>query len=190
LERWLSSKAAHTCEICRYQYRVQRRARPVREVREWGGCIFIIRFVFVQFLTAPDYKCERRHLFADACCWLFLTPLAVASATMCLQVCHSFIYIHISSQGAIYYWHQTDDANSILEAARNTNIMNDVDDDSDDVAATERALHVPALIVLAMFIIVTYVVWFCVCFVLFIIYFVNTFAFVIVVGTLSHKDCI
>jgi hypothetical protein len=47
LERWLSSKAAHTCEICRYQYRVQRRARPVREVCLWGGCLFLnIRFVF------------------------------------------------------------------------------------------------------------------------------------------------
>jgi hypothetical protein len=109
---------------------------------------------------------------------------------MCLQVCHICICTYVFLQGAIYYWHQTDDANSILEAARNVNVMNtsdNFDDDSDDVAATERALHVPALIVLAMFIIVTYVVWFCVCCVA---YFVYTFAFVIVVGTLSYEDCI
>ncbi len=48
-----------------------------------------------------------------------------------------------------------------MDAAKKIKLM--TDDDEPDIAATERALHVPALIVLAMFIIVTYVVWFCVC---------------------------
>ncbi|XP_041060526.1 E3 ubiquitin-protein ligase MARCHF2 isoform X1 [Cetorhinus maximus] len=68
LERWLSSSNTSYCELCHTEFVVERRPRPLRE-----------------WLRDPGPRNEKRTLFCDMICFLFITPLAAISGWLCLR---------------------------------------------------------------------------------------------------------
>ncbi|XP_057696717.1 E3 ubiquitin-protein ligase MARCHF2-like [Corythoichthys intestinalis] len=68
LELWLSSSNTNYCELCHKHFTVQRRLRS-----------------FKQWLHDPGTKEERRLVFCDIMCFLFVTPLASISGWLCLK---------------------------------------------------------------------------------------------------------
>ncbi|XP_077440115.1 E3 ubiquitin-protein ligase MARCHF2-like [Vanacampus margaritifer] len=68
LELWLSSSNTNYCELCNARFNVRRRLRP-----------------FTEWLRDPASHEERRLLFCDMVCFLFVTPLATISGWLCLK---------------------------------------------------------------------------------------------------------
>ncbi|CAL8254243.1 unnamed protein product [Merluccius merluccius] len=68
LERWLSSSNTSYCELCHTEFTVERRPRPLTE-----------------WLRDPGPRNEKRTLFCDMVCFLFITPLAAISGWLCLR---------------------------------------------------------------------------------------------------------
>ncbi|XP_074545841.1 E3 ubiquitin-protein ligase MARCHF3-like [Halichoeres trimaculatus] len=68
LERWLSASGTSFCELCRYQFTVQRRSRSLRE-----------------WLQSQSLHQEKRTLCGDLVCFLLITPLASVSGWLCLR---------------------------------------------------------------------------------------------------------
>lgn len=67
LEKWLSSSNTSYCELCHTEFTVERRPRPLTE-----------------WLCDPGPRNEKRTLFCDMICFLFITPLAAISGWLCL----------------------------------------------------------------------------------------------------------
>ncbi|XP_077464383.1 E3 ubiquitin-protein ligase MARCHF2-like isoform X1 [Stigmatopora argus] len=68
LELWLSSSNTNCCELCHARFSIQRTLRP-----------------FKQWLRDPGAHEERRLVFCDIVCFLFVTPLASISGWLCLK---------------------------------------------------------------------------------------------------------
>uniref|UniRef100_A0A8C5WRK6 E3 ubiquitin-protein ligase MARCHF2 n=1 Tax=Laticauda laticaudata TaxID=8630 RepID=A0A8C5WRK6_LATLA len=68
LEKWLSSSNTSYCELCHTEFMVERRPRPLTE-----------------WLKHPGPRNEKRTLFCDMACFLFITPLAAISGWLCLR---------------------------------------------------------------------------------------------------------
>ncbi|XP_050402247.2 uncharacterized protein LOC126818741 [Patella vulgata] len=68
LERWLGTSNTTRCEICKYQFKVERQARS-----------------FWQFLKQPSENTERRNMICDIVCFFILTPLTGISAFLCMM---------------------------------------------------------------------------------------------------------
>ncbi|XP_048831806.1 E3 ubiquitin-protein ligase MARCHF2 isoform X1 [Brienomyrus brachyistius] len=68
LERWLSSSNTSYCELCHTEFSVERRPRALTE-----------------WLRDPGPRNEKRTLFCDMVCFLFITPLAAISGWLCLK---------------------------------------------------------------------------------------------------------
>ncbi|CAM9995794.1 E3 ubiquitin-protein ligase MARCHF3-like [Lethenteron reissneri] len=68
LERWLAASNTSYCELCHFQFLVERTPQP-----------------FSQWLRRPSPKQERRTLLSDTLCFLFISPLAGVSGWLCLR---------------------------------------------------------------------------------------------------------
>ncbi|CAL9682563.1 unnamed protein product [Knipowitschia caucasica] len=79
LEHWLSASGTSFCELCNYQFTVQRKSRPLLE-----------------WLQNPGLHQEKRTLFGDMVCFLLITPLATISGWLCLR--GAIDHLHFSSR--------------------------------------------------------------------------------------------
>ncbi|XP_028273828.1 E3 ubiquitin-protein ligase MARCH3-like isoform X1 [Parambassis ranga] len=79
LEHWLSASGTSYCELCHYQFTVQRKSRPLLEWRQ-----------------NPGLRQEKRTLFGDMVCFLLITPLATISGWLCLR--GAIDHLHFSSR--------------------------------------------------------------------------------------------
>ncbi|CAM4563730.1 E3 ubiquitin-protein ligase MARCHF3 isoform X2 [Caretta caretta] len=79
LERWLSSSNTSYCELCHFRFAVERKPRPL-----------------VEWLRNPGPQHEKRTLFGDMVCFLFITPLATISGWLCLR--GAVDHLHFSSR--------------------------------------------------------------------------------------------
>ncbi|XP_029475222.1 E3 ubiquitin-protein ligase MARCH3 [Rhinatrema bivittatum] len=79
LERWLSSSNTSYCELCHFSFVVERKPRPL-----------------VEWLRNPGPQHEKRTLFGDIVCFLFITPLATISGWLCLR--GAVDHLHFSSK--------------------------------------------------------------------------------------------
>ncbi|XP_030291241.1 E3 ubiquitin-protein ligase MARCH3-like isoform X2 [Sparus aurata] len=68
LEHWLSASGTSFCELCHYQFTVQRKSRSLLE-----------------WMQNPSLRQEKRTLFGDMVCFLLITPLATISGWLCLR---------------------------------------------------------------------------------------------------------
>ncbi|PWA20792.1 hypothetical protein CCH79_00007343 [Gambusia affinis] len=68
LEKWLSSSNTSYCELCHTEFSIERRPKPLKE-----------------WLQDPGPRNEKRTLFCDMVCFLFITPLAAISGWLCLR---------------------------------------------------------------------------------------------------------
>ncbi|EDO37249.1 predicted protein, partial [Nematostella vectensis] len=73
LEEWLSASNKNECEICKYEYHLQRTPKTFR-----------------QWLKNPRSRTERRYIIGDCACFIILTPLVIAATSLCAQ--GSFYY--------------------------------------------------------------------------------------------------
>lgn len=79
LEHWLSASGTSFCELCHYQFTVQRKSRSLLE-----------------WLQNPSLHQEKRTLFGDMVCFLLITPLATISGWLCLR--GAIDHLHFSSR--------------------------------------------------------------------------------------------
>ncbi|KAM9307316.1 E3 ubiquitin-protein ligase MARCHF3-like [Pholidichthys leucotaenia] len=79
LEHWLTASGTSICELCNYQFTVQKKARPLFE-----------------WLQNPGLQREKRTLFGDLVCFLLITPLATISGWLCLR--GAIDHLHFSSR--------------------------------------------------------------------------------------------
>ncbi|KAK9532971.1 hypothetical protein VZT92_010328 [Zoarces viviparus] len=79
LEHWLSASGTSFCELCHFQFTVQRKSRPLLE-----------------WLQNPGLRQEKRTLFGDMVCFLLITPLATISGWLCLR--GAIDHLHFSSR--------------------------------------------------------------------------------------------
>ncbi|XP_051629514.1 E3 ubiquitin-protein ligase MARCHF3 isoform X2 [Manacus candei] len=79
LEHWLSFSNTSCCELCHFRFAVERKPRPL-----------------VEWLRNPGPQHERRTLFGDIVCFLFITPLATISGWLCLR--GAVDHLHFSSR--------------------------------------------------------------------------------------------
>ncbi|XP_029921070.1 E3 ubiquitin-protein ligase MARCH3 [Myripristis murdjan] len=79
LEHWLSASGTSFCELCHYQFNVQRKSRPLLE-----------------WMQNPGLRQEKRTLFGDMVCFLLITPLATISGWLCLR--GAVDHLHFSSR--------------------------------------------------------------------------------------------
>ncbi|XP_078251712.1 E3 ubiquitin-protein ligase MARCHF3-like [Rhinoraja longicauda] len=79
LERWLSSSNTSYCELCHFKFSVEQKPRPL-----------------VEWLRNPGPLHEKRTLFGDMVCFLFITPLATISGWLCLR--GAVDHLHFSSR--------------------------------------------------------------------------------------------
>ncbi|XP_053148209.1 E3 ubiquitin-protein ligase MARCHF3 isoform X1 [Hemicordylus capensis] len=79
LEHWLSSSNTTYCELCHFRFAVERKPRPL-----------------VEWLRNPGPQHEKRTLFGDMVCFLFITPLATISGWLCLR--GAVDHLHFSSR--------------------------------------------------------------------------------------------
>ncbi|XP_042605836.1 E3 ubiquitin-protein ligase MARCHF2 isoform X1 [Cyprinus carpio] len=82
LEKWLSSSNTSYCELCHTEFTIERRPRPLTEVTKW--------------LRDPGPRNEKRTLFCDMVCFLFITPLAAISGWLCLRGAQD--HLHFNSR--------------------------------------------------------------------------------------------
>ncbi|XP_067827276.1 E3 ubiquitin-protein ligase MARCHF3 [Heptranchias perlo] len=68
LEQWLAASCSSHCELCHFEFALERMARPLTE-----------------WLKDPALRHKRRMLFGDIICFLFITPLASLSGWLCVQ---------------------------------------------------------------------------------------------------------
>ncbi|KAG7476488.1 hypothetical protein MATL_G00083420 [Megalops atlanticus] len=68
LEHWLSASSTSMCELCHFQFSVQRKTRPLLE-----------------WVRNPGLRQEKRTLLGDMVCFLLITPLATISGWLCLR---------------------------------------------------------------------------------------------------------
>ncbi|XP_041918184.1 E3 ubiquitin-protein ligase MARCHF3 [Alosa sapidissima] len=68
LERWLTASNTSRCELCHFQFALERLPKPLTE-----------------WFATPSMQHQRRTLCGDAICFLFITPLASLSGWLCVQ---------------------------------------------------------------------------------------------------------
>ncbi|XP_038670384.1 E3 ubiquitin-protein ligase MARCHF3 isoform X2 [Scyliorhinus canicula] len=68
LEQWLAASCSSHCELCHFQFVLERMPRPLTE-----------------WLKDPTLQQKRRMLCGDIICFLFITPLASLSGWLCVQ---------------------------------------------------------------------------------------------------------
>ncbi|RXN13960.1 E3 ubiquitin- ligase MARCH3-like protein [Labeo rohita] len=68
LERWLTASGTSCCELCHFEFALERLPKPITE-----------------WFTTPSMQQQRRTLCGDAICFLFITPLASLSGWLCVQ---------------------------------------------------------------------------------------------------------
>ncbi|XP_040021477.2 E3 ubiquitin-protein ligase MARCHF3 [Gasterosteus aculeatus] len=68
LEHWLTASNSSHCELCHHQFALERLPKPLAE-----------------WLCSPSMQQQRRTLWGDAVCFLFITPLAGLSGWLCVQ---------------------------------------------------------------------------------------------------------
>ncbi|XP_036400345.1 E3 ubiquitin-protein ligase MARCHF3 [Megalops cyprinoides] len=68
LEHWLTASNTSRCELCHFQFALERLPKPLTE-----------------WLDTPSTQHQRRTLCGDAICFLFITPLACLSGWLCVQ---------------------------------------------------------------------------------------------------------
>ncbi|XP_071107507.1 uncharacterized protein [Haliotis cracherodii] len=73
LERWLGTSNTTRCEICKYEFKVERKPRPI-----------------IEFLRHNASASDRKNLACDLVCFIVLTPLTVCSAFLCLMGVHHY----------------------------------------------------------------------------------------------------
>ncbi|XP_060752256.1 E3 ubiquitin-protein ligase MARCHF3-like isoform X1 [Tachysurus vachellii] len=106
LEHWLSASSTSFCELCHFQFSVQRKARPLLEV-----CSLLQRLCSLvvdtsshlavatkklEWIRNPGLRQEKRTLFGDMVCFLLITPLATISGWLCLR--GAVDHLHFSSR--------------------------------------------------------------------------------------------
>uniref|UniRef100_UPI0037E904F3 E3 ubiquitin-protein ligase MARCHF3-like n=1 Tax=Semicossyphus pulcher TaxID=241346 RepID=UPI0037E904F3 len=79
LEHWLSASGTSFCELCHYQFTVQKKSRSLLE-----------------WLQNPSLRQEKRTLFGDMVCFMLITPLATVSGWLCLR--GAIDHLHFSSR--------------------------------------------------------------------------------------------
>ncbi|KAI1905142.1 hypothetical protein AGOR_G00013090 [Albula goreensis] len=79
LEHWLSASSTSICELCHFQFTVQRKTRPLLE-----------------WVRNPGLRQEKRTLLGDMVCFLLITPLATISGWLCLR--GAVDHLHFSSR--------------------------------------------------------------------------------------------
>ncbi|XP_066238232.1 E3 ubiquitin-protein ligase MARCHF3 isoform X2 [Saccopteryx leptura] len=79
LEHWLSASNTNYCELCHFKFSLERKPRPVME-----------------WFRNPGPQHEKRTLFGDLVCFLFITPLATISGWLCLR--GAVDHLHFSSR--------------------------------------------------------------------------------------------
>lgn len=106
LEKWLSSSNTSYCELCHTEFSIERRPRPLTEVTEALPLVFpraASLFVHLwfqlncvlppQWLRDPGPRNEKRTLFCDMVCFLFITPLAAISGWLCLKGAQDHLHL-------------------------------------------------------------------------------------------------
>ncbi|XP_030650094.1 E3 ubiquitin-protein ligase MARCHF3 [Chanos chanos] len=68
LEHWLTASGTRHCELCHFEFTLERFPKPLTE-----------------WLVTPSMRHQRRTLCGDAICFLFITPLASLSGWLCVQ---------------------------------------------------------------------------------------------------------
>ncbi|KAK1158123.1 E3 ubiquitin-protein ligase MARCH3-like [Acipenser oxyrinchus oxyrinchus] len=68
LEHWLTASNTSHCELCRFEFALERLPKPLSE-----------------WLESPAMLHQRRTLCGDAICLMFITPLASLSGWLCVQ---------------------------------------------------------------------------------------------------------
>ncbi|XP_048039635.1 E3 ubiquitin-protein ligase MARCHF3 [Megalobrama amblycephala] len=68
LEHWLTASGTSHCELCHFQFALERLPKPLTE-----------------WFTTPSMQHQRRTLCGDVICFLFITPLASLSGWLCVQ---------------------------------------------------------------------------------------------------------
>ncbi|XP_072134431.1 E3 ubiquitin-protein ligase MARCHF3 [Mobula birostris] len=68
LEQWLAASCSSHCELCHFEFALERMSRP-----------------FSEWLIDPTLQHTRRMLYGDIICFLFITPLATLSGWLCVQ---------------------------------------------------------------------------------------------------------
>ncbi|XP_070954619.1 E3 ubiquitin-protein ligase MARCHF3 isoform X3 [Macaca nemestrina] len=106
LEHWLSSSNTSYCELCHFRFAVERKPRPLVEVQQIWGKIRkdpcqVFRLCLPphssrNWLRNPGPQHEKRTLFGDMVCFLFITPLATISGWLCLR--GAVDHLHFSSR--------------------------------------------------------------------------------------------
>ncbi|XP_007905264.1 E3 ubiquitin-protein ligase MARCHF3 [Callorhinchus milii] len=81
LEQWLAASNTSHCELCHFEFALERMARPLNE-----------------WLKDPALHHERRTLFGDFICFLFITPLASLSGWLCVQGAVDHLYFSSSME--------------------------------------------------------------------------------------------
>ncbi|XP_064163059.1 E3 ubiquitin-protein ligase MARCHF3-like [Anguilla rostrata] len=79
LEHWLSASSTSMCELCHFQFNVQRKTRPLLE-----------------WVRSPGLRQAQRTLLGDMVCFLLITPLATISGWLCLR--GAVDHLHFSSR--------------------------------------------------------------------------------------------
>ncbi|KAG5834120.1 hypothetical protein ANANG_G00258000 [Anguilla anguilla] len=79
LEHWLSASSTSMCELCHFQFSVQRKTRPLLE-----------------WVRSPGLRQAQRTLLGDMVCFLLITPLATISGWLCLR--GAVDHLHFSSR--------------------------------------------------------------------------------------------
>uniref|UniRef100_A0A672YFM5 RING-CH-type domain-containing protein n=1 Tax=Sphaeramia orbicularis TaxID=375764 RepID=A0A672YFM5_9TELE len=68
LEHWLCTSNSSHCELCHHHFTLERLPKT-----------------FSEWLCSPSIQQQRRTLYGDAACFLFITPLACVSGWLCVQ---------------------------------------------------------------------------------------------------------
>ncbi|XP_006816754.1 E3 ubiquitin-protein ligase MARCHF2-like [Saccoglossus kowalevskii] len=74
IEQWLATANSNNCDVCQFEYRTQRKPRPLLE-----------------WLRRPSQSNDRRNLLGDFFCFLILTPLVSVSSWLCLNGAQHYI---------------------------------------------------------------------------------------------------
>ncbi|XP_078097127.1 E3 ubiquitin-protein ligase MARCHF3 [Mustelus asterias] len=86
LEQWLVASCSSRCELCHFEFTLERMPRPLTE-----------------WLKDPTLQQKRRMLCGDIICFLFITPLASLSGWLCVQgtVDHFYFSSSIEAVGLL-----------------------------------------------------------------------------------------
>ncbi|XP_014340299.2 E3 ubiquitin-protein ligase MARCHF3 [Latimeria chalumnae] len=75
LEHWLSASNTSHCELCHFEFALERLPKPLSE-----------------WLKHPGMHHARLTLFGDLICFMFITPLASLSGWLCVQGARDLYY--------------------------------------------------------------------------------------------------